>query len=98
MINETCARVSPDDFYTHLNSINAAPTQAGRQGLAASADMPPVSKGTIRDVGLEINRILRAHASKSEFSRHQYCRVAVPPRARTMYTNRENGQRLESPK
>ena len=98
MINETCARVSPDAFHTLLNSINDAPTQAGRQGLATGADMPPVSKGTIRDVGLEINRILRAHASKSEFSRHQYCRVAVPPRARTMYTNRENGQRLESPK
>jgi len=47
-----------------LNSINDAPTQAGRQGLAAGAEMSPVSKGTIRDAGLEINRILRAHASK----------------------------------
>jgi hypothetical protein len=57
-------RLSPGAFHTLLNSINDAPTQAGRQGLAAGAEMPPVSKGTIRDAGLEINRKLRAHASK----------------------------------
>jgi len=64
MINETCARVSPDAFHTLLNSINDAPTQAGRQVLAAGAKTPSVSKGAIRDAGLEINRILRAHSSK----------------------------------
>ena len=35
---------------------------ASRGGLTAGGDLPPVQKGTIRDAGLEINRLLRPHA------------------------------------
>ena len=55
-------QLSPTAFDAILKSMNDAPRLTGRHGLAAGAETPPVGKGTIRDAGLEIHQILRAHS------------------------------------
>ena len=54
--------LSPAAFQSLLSSVNDRPPSLGRPGLAAGDEMPQVRKGTIRDAGLEINRLLRPHA------------------------------------
>ncbi len=56
--------LSPAAFQALMSSVNgnSKPRFASRQGLTAGSELPPVSKGTIRDAGLEINRLLRPHS------------------------------------
>ena len=62
--NRSVPHLSPSAFQTLMSSVNgqSQPKLAARQGLTAGAELPPVSKGSIRDAGLEINRLLRPHA------------------------------------
>lgn len=61
--NQTTPGLSPAAFNTLLNDFNAMPRHDGRQGLAAGGETDRSNKGTIRDAGLEINRILRPVAA-----------------------------------
>jgi hypothetical protein len=55
-------KLSADAFRTILSSIQNEPGRDYRQGLGAGAEMWPVHRGTIRDTGLEIYRLLRPKA------------------------------------
>ncbi|MBC8239529.1 MAG: hypothetical protein H8E30_03535 [Alphaproteobacteria bacterium] len=56
--------LSPAAFQTLLSSVNDRPPRLGRPGLSASDKMPQVRNGTIRDAGLELNRLLRPRAER----------------------------------
>lgn len=56
--------LSPAAFQTLLSSVNIGPAQESRLGLTAGAEIPAVSKGTIRDAAMEINRLLSAQANR----------------------------------
>ncbi len=49
-------------FQTLLGSVNGTAPAPARQGFTAGGELPPVQKGSIREAGMEINRLLRAHA------------------------------------
>jgi len=69
--SQTAPALSPAAFHTLLRNINGTPNSTsdsaldhgGRLGLAAGGETPSTPKGTIREVGLEINRLLRPHAA-----------------------------------
>jgi hypothetical protein len=54
-------------FHTLLKNVNGTPktpvADNSRQGLAAGGDTPQARNGTIREAGLEVNRLLRAHTT-----------------------------------
>jgi len=63
-VNQGVPDLSPAAFQALMSSVNntggtAKPRFAARHGLTAGSDLPPVSKGTIRDVGMEIHNLLR---------------------------------------
>ena len=53
---------SPAAFRTLLRYANGEAPGGKPRRLAALREMPPDYKGSIRDAGLEINRLLRPHA------------------------------------
>ena len=57
-------------FQTLLGSMNVAAPVPARQGFTAGGELPPVHKGTIREAGMEINRLLRAHAQGGDPGRN----------------------------
>ncbi|MBL6951973.1 MAG: hypothetical protein ISR50_05045 [Alphaproteobacteria bacterium] len=69
--SQAAPALSPAAFHTLLRNINGAPkstsdsalVHGGRLGLAAGGETPGAPKGTIREAGLEINRLLRPHAA-----------------------------------
>ncbi len=61
--NQTVPGLSPAAFNTLLNDFTAMPRAGERQGLAAGGGTDRSDQGTIRDAGLEINRLLRPHAA-----------------------------------
>ncbi len=62
----TAPELSPAAFHTLLSNVNGMPkitlAQEHRLGLTAGGEAPMAHKGTIREAGLEINRLLRPHA------------------------------------
>ncbi len=62
--SQSLVNFSPAAFQSLLNGVNREPRQANPQGLTAGGEIPPVYKDTIRDAGLEINRLLRPHAKQ----------------------------------
>jgi hypothetical protein len=57
--------LNPAAFQALMTSVNgnAKPLFGPRQGLSAGNELPAVNNGTIREAGLEINRLLRPHST-----------------------------------
>lgn len=54
--------LSPAAFQTLMTSINGPAPQPARPGLTAGSEEATVKGGSIREAGMEINRLLRPHA------------------------------------
>ena len=65
-VPRTGPQLGPSAFHTLLSNLDAPPNvkigPEGRLGLSAGGETPRAHRGTIREAGLEINRLLRPQA------------------------------------